>query len=167
MLKGQLYGFDEYAAFLRNVPKVIKEETDFAFDEAAMAWVDGAVRAAPVDQGRLKQSIRKDKTKTGYEVSVGVEYAAFLEWGTKTQVKVPTELQEYAQKFKGAKGSGGDVKRIIFAWCKRVGIPPERWFLVYRSIMIKGIKPNPFFFTQRTAVERQLMGDLQQILETI
>lgn len=159
-------GFDEYIAVLRNAPQTVRKDADFFLMDAANTWEEFAKKSAPKDQGKLAGGIVTKPTKGGYDVVVNSEYAPYQEWGTKTRVRVPSELQQYASQFKGKKG-GGQAKRAIFDWCKRVGIPPERWFLVYRSIMRYGVHPHPFFFIHKQKVEAQLLADLQQLVESL
>jgi hypothetical protein len=62
----------------------------------------GAKMNAPVDKGRLRNSIRPfNKGMTG-EVVVGASYGPYQEYGTGTKVRVPSELSSYAMQFKGA-----------------------------------------------------------------
>lgn len=162
----QLQGFQQYLRVLQNAPKALQSEAKAVIRDAADLWEDLAETKAPRDQGRLAGAITNKEIKDGYEVFVNVEYAPFIEWGTKTRVQVPSDLRAYAAQFQGAKG-GGNAKRVIYDWCKRVGIPVERWFLVYRSIMTYGIKPQPFFFVQRPAVQRQLLTDLKRLVDSL
>ncbi len=89
-----------------------------------------------------------------------------MEWGTKTKVKVPADIATYASQFRGGGSSGGNVKLKIFEWMKRVGIPPERQYFVFISIITKGISPHPFFFIQRPIVEKALFTGVNNILKT-
>lgn len=89
-----------------------------------------------------------------------------MEWGTKTKASVPGWLSSYAQQFKGGV-KGGDAKRHIYAWCKRVGVPEEKWFLVFVSIMQKGVKPRPFFFKQKAHVQKKLLSDLKILVDSL
>lgn len=97
------------------------------------------------------------------EVVSPAEYSAYVEWGTKTRVSVPPELQSYAAQFRGGKGAG-DAKKMIYAWMDRVGVPKDRQWVVFISIITKGIHPHPFFFIQKPVVEKQLIGDIKAIL---
>lgn len=134
--------------------------------DAAKTWEERAKLAAPHDQGRLRSEIRGDKTgPMRAEVVSPVDYSPYIEWGTKTRVSVPAELQAYAQQFR-TKGSG-DAKRMIYAWLARVGVPKDRQWIVFISIITKGIHPHPFFFVQKPIVEKQFLGDLRLILSDI
>jgi len=62
-----------------------------------------AKKLAPVDLGKLRQSINYSKTDAGLGamVSVNVSYAAYQEFGTGGLVNVPEELRELAEIYKG------------------------------------------------------------------
>jgi hypothetical protein len=93
------------------------------------------------------------------------EYSAYMEWGTKTLARVPAELSTYAAQFKGG-GKGGDAKKMIYAWCARVGVPKELWYFVFLKIMRVGVRPQPYFFVHKPVIQNQLVNDLKQIIET-
>lgn len=156
---------------MKNLPAVLQKRVGETVKFAAGTWEQGAKNDAPTDQGRLRNEIKSVKnSEASYSVVANSEQAPWVEWGTKSRVKVPAELQAYAAQFRGRgstlKGKGS-AKEMIFAWCKRKGIPPEAWFPIYRSIMVNGIKPQPFFFIQRPKVEKQFIADLKQVLNKL
>lgn len=162
----KLSGFKEFDTKLKNLPAVVTKEVDSVIQVGGSTWESLAKRSAPVDQGRLRAQITNRKTgEMKNEVTSPVEYSAFVEWGTKRKVSVPADLQAYASQFRGGKG-GGNAKALIYEWMKRVGIPPEAQYWVFLSIIVNGIRPHPFFFIQKPTVEKQLIGDIKQILET-
>lgn len=72
--------------------------------EAAGRMIEAdAKRNAPVDLGKLRQSINYQKGDTPYSanVFVNVPYAAYQEFGTGGFVSVPEELRELAEYYKG------------------------------------------------------------------
>lgn len=186
-----LSGFKEYEEKLKNFDKVLSSQVDEAVKDAAQLWAQRAKQDAPVDQGPLRSGISVVKIgKMDYEVVSNAEYSAFIEWGTKTRVRVPADLATYAAQFKGRRG-GGSIDQfflMILEWVKRKGIAGsysvktkrrtgnrqtqmyENYdvaFAIFISILKKGIHPHPFFFIQRPFVETQLMKDLNQILTTL
>lgn len=92
---------------LRKLPEQIKQATIADIEDAADAIVIKAVQQAPVDLGVLKQSIGNEPKNGGlnYIIFVDAEYAPYVEFGTGTEVEVPTELTQYAQQFKGSNGN--------------------------------------------------------------
>jgi HK97 gp10 family phage protein len=159
-------GFKEFRNKLHALPGVVTKEVDAVVQIAGSQWEQLAKSGAPVDQGRLRANITNKKTgEMSNEVSSPVEYSPYVEFGTKTRVQVPADLQTYANQFKGGRG-GGNAKEMIYEWMKRVGIPPERQWIVYISIMVKGIRPHPFFFPPAPIVEKQLFSDIKHVLDT-
>lgn len=160
-------GFKEFQNKLKGLPKQLKHEVGGETYAAAKQWERLAKQAAPADQGRLRGAIRGEQTgPLSSHVVVNIDYAAYLEWGTKTKVQIPSELQSYASTFRGGGHGSGKAKEMIYAWMKRVGIPEERQWFVFISIIVNGIKPQPFFFIQRPIVERGFIQNVQRILNT-
>lgn len=160
-----LSGFKEFEAKCKNLPKIIMEEMDGEVEESSRHWASLAKRDAPKDQGFLAGQITNKKIKLAeWETVSPAEYSAYLEWGTKTKVQIPAELQAYANQFR-TKGTG-DAKKMIYAWMKRVGIPVQFQWPVFFSIITKGVNPHPFFFIQKPIVEKEFITRAQKILNT-
>lgn len=160
----KLTGWKEFENNLKTLPRHIKTEVSHAVKDAGDTWEERAKLAAPTDQGLLKGSITSKRTgEMSAEVTSPAEYSAYIEWGTKTRVKVPSELQAYAAQFRGGGKGAGNARLMIYAWMNRVGIPKERQWFVFISIVTKGIHPQPYFFIQRPFVEKQLLDDLKHI----
>jgi hypothetical protein len=161
-------GFDQFINTCNKLPGELLEDFDEAAGFAAAEWELLAKQAVSnhTDQGGLAGGISHKKNKPGdWEVVSAKEYSAYMEWGTRSKVRVPAELTAYASQFKGKTGETG-AKAFIFAWAKRVGLPEDAWWPVFISIMRYGVSPHPFFFVQRPIVEKQFIEDLKQIIET-
>lgn len=163
----QLQGFKEFKNKLNRLPKEIKHEIGGETFFAAKNWERLSKQAAPVDQGRLRGSIKGSQIgELASQTTVNVEYAPYLEWGTKSKVSVPPELSAYAATFRGAGKGGGKAREMIYAWMNRVGIPTELQWVTFISIIVKGIKPHPFFFIQAPVVENEFLKNVRNILNT-
>jgi HK97 gp10 family phage protein len=162
----QLKGFREFRSKLKSLPKEVKQEIGFEVQDAAANWEGRAKRDAPKDQGFLSNHITSRKTgEMNAQVVSGADYSAYMEWGTKLRVRVPANIASYAAQFRGAK-SGRNAKQMIYAWMNRVGIPEERQWIVFISIIVNGVKPQPFFFIQRPIVEKEFISSVRNILNT-
>lgn len=162
-----LIGFNEFSRKMKELPQVLQEEVSAEIEFAAKDWEGRASLAAPKDTSRLNREIKGFLIRPlTAEVVVNVEYAPFVEWGTKTKVRVPGDIAGYAAQFRGAKLGAGNAKRMIYAWMRRVGIAEEFWWPVFYSIITKGIKPHPFFFIQKPTIERELVANIKNILKT-
>lgn len=163
----QLKGSVEFLKKIRNLPSVIKKEVGGETFASAKEWERLAKQSAPVDQGRLRAAIHATQVgETASTVVCNVEYVAFVEWGTKSRVKVPPDLESYAATFRGNGAGSGKAREMIYAWMNRVGIPPERQWYVFVSIIVKGIKPHPFFFIHKPIVQRDFNKNVRNILNT-
>lgn len=134
---------------LSDVRKNAKEIKNAAFQEVLRAGTmiesDAKVRA-PVNFGVLRSSIYSRNIKTKIVVGVRAKYAAFVEFGTKKNVKVPVGYQAFAKQFVGGgAGSAQDAFESISLWAKRKKINPEFVYPIFQKIMKDGIKPKPFF----------------------
>lgn len=162
-----LKGMSQFDQALKKFGTVFKKEVELEVVDAAKNWEGKAKAAAPTDQGRLKAEITSSKTGTmEAQTTSQAAHSPYLEFGTLSRVKVPAELQAYALQFKGGGAKGDDAKRMIYAWMERVGIPKERQWIVFISIMVNGIRPQPFFFPQKPIVEKEFFSHIQRIINT-
>lgn len=184
-------GFKELEEKIKKLPANLEKRMGDIVFHAAQTWSQGAKQAAPKNQGRLAneiQPVRKSSLRS--EVVANNEYAHIMEWGSKSRVKVPSELQAYAATFRG-KPTGGTLQQFflsILEWVDKKGVNGRysvktrrrlgnanvrayedydiAWAIVF-SILRKGVKPQPFFFIQRPKVEKQFLDDLKQVLKNI
>lgn len=162
-----LRGFKEFERKLLGMPNELKEEIGGEVEDAARLWATKAKQDAPKDVGTLAGSITSFVTGVMSAEAVSpVEYSAYVEWGTKSRVRVPAELQAYASQFRGGGIKSGKAKEFIFAWMNRVGVPKGRQYITFLSIIRKGIHPHPYFFIQMPIVEKQLNTNVKTILNT-
>lgn len=187
----QVQGLDEAIRRLKqypvNVQKQIKGELKLSAEEVRKL----AIKDAPGDQGKLRQSvIVKDTGGLSNTVNVNIPYGAYQEWGTKGNTSVPTELSAYAATFKGKGSAAGLVKfdEAILAWVKRKKIAgtysvktkrrtggkdrkeaqdKQLAFVIGRKILKEGIKPHPFFFKNVFLVRQKLQKRIPKVLENI
>jgi hypothetical protein len=158
----KIQGLDKLTKFLESRGKVYKEEVKAEFEDAARIIKGEMQRDAPVDVGRLKNSVSiVPRNDLSVEIVAPVDYAPYMEWGTKSKAKVPPELQSYASQFRGPTGiSDTDPLIALTEWAKRKNIA-DKWgikgknkavrdrragWLVFRKIRKFGVKPHPFFF---------------------
>lgn len=124
---------------------------------------------APVNLGKLKQSINSQKESDFFwTVNVNANYGAFVEFGTGAKVKVPAELSEIAQQYKGVKGGGfDDFLERISDWCKQKGIDEKAAYVIAVSILRKGIEPQPYLYPAFVKGKRTYINDLKGLLSRL
>lgn len=150
----QIQGMAELLDRLRKAPQNITTLVQAELNDGAEAIAAEAKQRAPGDQGYLRNQINSIKKEAlTFEVISHAEYSPFLEFGTGEHISIPPGLEEYAAQFKGnfASGlyseiSGLTAKEAIFEWCRRKGIEEQLWYAIYVSVMVHGIRPQPFFF---------------------
>lgn len=134
-------------ALIRDLKNLNKSMVAAVGDEieATAADIDRrAVNRIPVDQGHLKQ-MQGFEAKGLHAVNFNkANYSGYVEFGTKTLVDVPPEMQEEANKFRNGKGSFKDFKENIAEWMQRKGIPQEALYPIMAKILKIGISPRPF-----------------------
>lgn len=191
----KVHGLDALTKKIHTLPQVITDDLDRAFQEAAQAWENGAVRDAPVYDGKLRGSIRSArKGVLWYSVSANVFYAPYIEFGTKKKARIPSDLQGIAAEFKGGKGgSFKDLLAAIEKWVRKNGIKEVsgkkaaavrskgRYKRVKRragtysaaaywialNIAKNGIKPHPYFFKQKQTAVNIISREVTNIYKKI
>ncbi len=160
-----LVGFDTIGARLATASEAVFKEVDAEIGASVKVMEQGAKRDAPVDQGLLRNEISsfQDKPLVWSLVSQA-SYSAFVEFGTRSLVQIPPGLEAEAAQFRGSTGGTLGAKEAIFNWCARHGIDRKFWYPIFVKIMVRGIRPHPFFFKQLDAEKANLLNRLQQIL---
>lgn len=121
-IKGNFEGkLDKITA---DVKAIVDDELEaFGINTVAMAK-----QLAPVDEDHLRGLIHFEKRSLEVEVIVPVNYAAYLEFGTRAFAaayvsSLPVEWQEFAAQFKG--GGGGSFQEFVMRlteWVHRKGL---------------------------------------------
>ena len=165
-----LIGGKEFEAKAEQLTPELLKEVDGEVFAAASSWVELAALSAPRNFGFLVGGITQKKiSQANYEVVSSKAYSAYMEWGTKSKVSVPADLSSYASEFQHSDISvPGAItfKEAIFAWAKRKGLPKSAWWPIYINIVRFGVKPHPYFFIHRPAVEKSLFEHIDNILKT-
>lgn len=95
-------GLDGLKKRLQATEKNIREGVEGELNASAMDINRKQKRYAPVDTGRLRSSISVDTSKNlNKELSVNVDYAPYIEFGTGGKVEIPAGLEDIASQFKG------------------------------------------------------------------
>lgn len=144
MVKVNLIGFENLAKRIEKAPEKLRreigQEIGFAGErltELSVKSLSSGVLTKPT--GQLAGAIRPQRTgELSTSVIVHKHYAPYVEWGTITKVRVPSELADYAIQFKGR------------------GLRKNG-----------GMAPRPFFFMHVPQVRKETMQHIENILEEI
>lgn len=190
MIKVKVTGLDEAIAKLSTLPKRVQTELKTELKLSAEAIRRNAIKDAPADQGKLRNSIVvTTNSDVSYSVVVQNNYAAYMEFGTKSKTKIPAELSAYAAQFRG-KGAATGINPIdaLEAWVRRKGIAgtysvkskrrlgskatkqqEDRSvaFLIWRKIKKRGVTPHPFFFHNVFEEADKLSKRISQIFSNL
>lgn len=174
MAKGitiELQGLQKVLSSVKNLSQDIQKEVDMELSAATQEMATISKNLAPVDQGFLRNNISADTTTfLNKELISQAEYSAFIEFGTKTYVKVPRGLENIASQFRGKKGKGSLFNNIR-NWLSRVDkglnkkeLDRKARYISY-IIATKGIKPKPFFFRAYDIVKPKMLKNIKRVLD--
>lgn len=166
-----LSGLDAVQKALKNIDKNLTKELSNEINASALKIQSNAKRLAPVNFGQLRNGIGliKDGDLT-FSVESKASYSPYVEFGTGGKVSVPADFTAYAQQFKGQKG--GKFKDMVDAltlWVKRKGIGNGKndkglAFVIARSILQKGMRPQPFLIPSYQEEKPKLIQRLKKLL---
>jgi hypothetical protein len=168
-IKGISETIKELRAFGKDIEKLIDAETSDIADQIE----SDAKTKAPKNFGKLAQSIGVKKVKSSeYKIYVNESYGAYIEFGTGTKVKVPSEFTEIALQFKG-KGRGpqlmgnsfDDGLRSIEEWCLSKGISIFLAKFIFLKILGAGINPQPFLYPAWVKGRKDYLTNLTKLLK--
>lgn len=169
----EVNGFAELYKKFKQLDEKAKGEIKAEFNASALKIQSTAKRLAPINFGQLRNSIVLSESGKGtdfvFTISATAKYAPYVEFGTGGKVSVPSDYAEYAARFKGK--SGGSFKEMVDAltlWVKRKGIGGKNdkstAYLIARSILRKGLRPQPFLIPAFEQEKPKLLKRLKDIM---
>jgi len=139
MISVSLKGMDKLQKAIESKNKALIEGVDSEMKATVMDVNAKQVSRAPIDTGKLRQSLHwvkdADLSYTLVSRGIGSEYAPYIEFGTGGMVDIPKGLEAEASKFKG------------------------------RGIRQMNMKAQPFFFAPFFEEKNNLIKRLQKILD--
>lgn len=173
MAKDYIKGLDKLVKDLKSLGKEGEQAIADATRGRAQIIAGDASINAPINYGQLHQSIREIEVdnlnwKIVANATGFAPYAAYVEFGTGTKAKVPAELKDVAERFRGGKGgSFKDGLEAIEEWCKRKGLPKEAAYPIFMSILRYGIEPQPYLYPAFVDGRVQYLKDLEKELDRL
>lgn len=164
-------GINETIKELRKFGKDAIIEINSETEEAANDISDKAKKLAPVNLGKLQQSISvaQDIKSKGqiWGVFVNAHYGAYIEFGTGAKVKVPVEFQEIANEFRQKRpGTFEQGLESITDWCIKKGIDPKYAKWIFLKILGAGINPQPFLYPAYIQGKKKYLDNLTKLLKS-
>ena len=170
MVSLKISGLDAAIKGIENKVKAAEKDIQNELNAWALETVTYAKQNAPTDEGHLKGAINADFGKLKAGVTVAVDYAAYLEFGTRKFAaewisSLPSDWQTFASQFKGG---GGDsfqvfVKRIT-EWVARKGIEKSAAYPIALKIIREGIRPRKYLFEATNRTTPDLIKNIKEIL---
>tara|TARA_Y100001972_G_scaffold124315_2_gene173201 strand:- start:161 stop:592 length:432 start_codon:yes stop_codon:yes gene_type:complete len=106
----------QFNRVMRNVESMtpsMKKKAEFLINASALKIESDAKSRVPVDTGRLRSSLKTEKFGgIGRRVFTNVEYAPYVEFGTKSRVETTISGVDYSDvaiQFKKSTGGSGGV----------------------------------------------------------
>lgn len=166
--------FSGLDAAIKNVGnKIAKYEKEIQ-DELNVWALETATLAkqlAPVNEGQLRGAINASfDGKLKASVTVAVNYAAYIEFGTKKYAasyigSLPTDWKTFAANFKGGGGTFEQFLMNITRWVKQKGIPEDAAYPIAIKILREGIKPQPYLYPAFVKTKPELIKNIKAVLE--
>lgn len=156
---------------IKKMDKAVSKGISDEMSAAVLNIQKDAMRSAPVNLGKLRQSIQVDTVNPIFKkVYSTVKYAPYVEFGTsgtkKSQVHVPPGYEAFAAQYKGKGATApGEFYKAIQFWVKRKGIDPKLTYPIFRAILLKGIKPQPFMIPALEREKPKLLKRLRNLFK--
>jgi hypothetical protein len=182
----EVKGIKELQQKIGRIPGNVRKEFDAELAAVADDFVNRAQADAPTDQGILRNMItRKKEAPMEWKVVSGANWSAWIEFGTRSRVQIPSEFSAFASQFRGKGGGGQGFYDAILAWVKRKGITgtysvktkkrtgnkidqqiedEQTAHAIYLSILRHGIHPHPFFLKQIPIARAQIDQNINQVV---
>lgn len=169
MAKKVIKGLSKVLSKLKKFGKEADVVIDQTTEGIAMEIMVHARQLAPNDTGGLSGSIYQQKEgKAKYKIATPKEYAAYMEFGTGSKVKIPSEMKAEAAKFRGkSQGSFEEGVKAMEDWLRRNGGDPKdaKWVLI--KIIQRGLTAKPFLYPAFVKGRKKYLMDLKQELKRL
>lgn len=145
----KINGLDKWRNKLGQLDKKVHDVVVSNIGLAGLEIAEDANSRAPSGlSNELARSYRYNLSKDGLSVAVGsdLQYAAFVEFGTRSKVQIPSDFADLAARFRG--GKGGTFESLlaqIKLWCKAKGIEQEAAYPIALKIARYGTEARPHF----------------------
>jgi HK97 gp10 family phage protein len=156
---------------LKRIDTSLKKDVSNEIAASALKIQSDAKRLAPVNFGQLRNGIKFDKlSELTFAIESTASYSPYVEFGTGGKVSVPSDFQAYAKTFKGGKaGKFKDMVDALTLWVRKKGIGNGRndkgmAFVIARSILQKGLRPQPFLIPAYEQEKPKLIQRLKKLL---
>jgi HK97 gp10 family phage protein len=164
----ELKGLDQFKKQIAEAQKNVQRVVAAEIKDGALAIAEDAKKAAPADEGFLKNGITlQELNPFNWAIISNAAYSAYIEFGTGSKVQIPPTYEEFAAQYKGGGGSNGSFYEAIKEWVKRKGIDPKASYVIMREILANGLAPHPFFIPAFVKNQPIIIKRIEAALKTI
>lgn len=164
MIAFDLSGVDKIKKAIEKVEDNLVEGVADELKASSLKIASDAKRKAPVNLGTLRQSITTQASGLTAETFSTSSYAPYVEFGTGGKVNIPAGYENEAALYKNKKGGKFvDFLKAIKLWVKRKGIPEKAAYPIAKSILEKGISPQPFMIPSYEEEKPKLLKRLKKL----
>ena len=172
----EIKNIDEAFKKFDNMSKTVKKDIKNEVAASALNIQSNAKRLAPVNLGKLRQSIYINETSKGpnefmFTIGAAAKYAPYIEFGTGGKVSIPSGFSEEASKFKGKTGGRfSDLVKALTEWVSKKGIASGKQsksvaYAIALSIIRRGIRPQPFLIPSFKAEMPKLVIKIKNVIK--
>jgi len=124
---------------------------------------DNAKAKAAKDTGKLIKSIATRFVNDGFTgiIYAGAEHSAYIEFGTRRGIRIPSGYEDLASQFKGA-GNAAPPTSALKEWAERHGMTGKEYVLS-KAIQRRGTKPQPFLIPAFEMQKAPFIADIYKI----
>ncbi len=175
----------DVTASLKNTKAVLLGKVEDEMNKFGINAVTEAKILAPVDEGRLRNSISYKATTTSnlivVEVVVACDYAAYVEFGTRRFAEkyvssLPSDWQTFAAQYKGKSGTVEAMLKRLTEWVLRKGLQNgsknskkgkesayNTAYVIALNILRNGVRQHPFLYPAIQSAELKLKQNLGKL----
>lgn len=173
----EIKNIDEAFKKFDNMSKTVKKDIKNEVAASALNIQSNAKKLAPVNLGKLRQSIYINETSKGpnefmFTIGAAAKYAPYIEFGTGGKVRIPAGFAEEASKFKGKKeGRLKDMVSALMEWGLKKGYiksgkgARQHAYFMALKILREGLRPRPFLIPSFQAEMPKLVIKIKNVIK--
>jgi HK97 gp10 family phage protein len=171
----EIKNLDEAFKKFNNMSNTVKKNIKNEVAASALNIQSNAKKLAPINLGKLRQSIYINETSKGqnefmFTIGAAAKYAPYIEFGTGGKVSIPSGFSDEASKFKGKTGGKfSDLVKALTEWVSKKGIASGKKsksvaYAIALSIIRRGIRPQPFLIPSFQAEKPKLITKIKDVI---
>lgn len=168
-MNNKVTGTQKLVRRLQNLGAQGERLADAVVNAEADKMVIEAKRLAPKDLGGIMQNIGKESLGGGRVIVYSASpHAGYMEFGTGPQVDIPAAFSELAARVRSRRGGNFDAFVLSLTdWVRRKGMPASAAYPIARKILMRGLRPRPYFYPAFVNARRRLPIALKTAIQRL